>query len=66
MSGVQEIELAIGKLSPQEVEELQAWMEERYTQPIDTQLKADVASGRMDSRIQQALSDHRAGHTRAL
>jgi len=66
MSGIQEIELAIRKLSPQELEELQTWMEEQYTQPIDAQLKADLGAGRMDSRIQQALADHRAGSARAL
>jgi hypothetical protein len=34
MSTVQEIEHAIGKLSPQEVEELRAWMEEQHTAAV--------------------------------
>ncbi len=66
MSTVQEIEQAIGKLSPQEVEELHAWMEEQYPEPIDARLKADLEAGRMDSRIQAALGDHKAGNTRVL
>jgi hypothetical protein len=66
MSTVQEIEHAIGKLSPQEVEELHSWMEEQYPQPIDAQLKADLDAGRMDASISQALADHKAGNTRAL
>jgi hypothetical protein len=64
MSGLQEIEFAIGKLYPQELEDLQTWMEERYTQPIDTQLRADLKAGRMDSRIRQALAEHSSGNTR--
>ena len=66
MSTVQEIERAIGKLSPQEVEELHAWMEEQFPQPIDAQLKADLDAGRMDVDIRSALADHKAGNTRAL
>jgi hypothetical protein len=66
MSTVQEIEHAIGKLSPQELEELHAWMEEQYPQPIDAQLKADLDAGRIDAGIRQALADHKAGNTRAL
>jgi len=66
MSTVQEIEHAIGKLSPQEVDELSAWMDEQNPQPIDAQLKADLDAGRMDARIWQALADHPAGVTRDL
>jgi len=66
MSTVQEIERAIGKLSPQEVEELHAWMEEQFPQPIDAQLKADLDAGRMDAGIRSALADHKAGNTRAI
>jgi hypothetical protein len=66
MSTVQEIEHAIGKLSPQEVDELYAWMDEQYPQTIDAQLKADLDAGRMDARIRQALADREAGNTRAI
>jgi hypothetical protein len=66
MSTVQEIERAIGKLSPQEVDELHAWMEEQFPQPIDAQLKADLDAGRMDAGIRSALAEHKAGSTRAL
>jgi hypothetical protein len=66
MSTVQEIEHAIGKLSPQEVDELYAWMDEQYPQPIDAQLKVDLDAGRMDARIRQALADREAGNTRAI
>ena len=52
---IQDIESAIGALSPQELDELWLWLEERYshrTQPIDTRLQADLAAGRLDNAIQ--------------
>jgi len=66
MSPVQEIESAIGRLSPRELDELQAWMEEQYPLPVDVQLKADPEAGRMDERIRRALAVHAAGSVRAL
>jgi hypothetical protein len=63
---VQEIERAIDALTPQQMEELYAWLEQRHPQPIDAQLKADLDAGRIDDRINRALADHRAGNTRAL
>ncbi len=66
MSTVQEIERAIGQLTSQELDELSAWMDERYPQPIDAQLKADLDTGRMDVRIRQAMADHEAGNAREL
>jgi hypothetical protein len=66
MSTVQEIERAIDALTPQQIEELYEWIEGRYAQPIDAQLKADLASGRIDSRIHRALADRKSGNTRPL
>jgi hypothetical protein len=66
MSTVQEIELAIDTLSPEERERLSAWMDERYPQPIDTQLKADLSAGRFDESIRRTLEEHASGKTRAL
>ena len=66
---IQDIESAIGALSPQELDELWLWLEERYshrTQPIDTRLQADLAAGRLDNAIQQALDDENNGRVRPL
>ena len=38
---VQEIERAIDALTPQQLEELYLWLDQRHPQPIDVQLKAD-------------------------
>jgi hypothetical protein len=66
MSTVREIEQAIGKLAPQELDDLYAWMEEHTPQSIDVQLKSDLEAGRMDDAIRHALADHAAGDTREL
>ena len=66
MQKIQEIERAIGSLSVNELEELYAWMDHNCPQPIDSQLKVDLNSGRMDARIQRALTGHLAGESRSL
>ena len=66
MNTVQEIERAIDALTPQQMEELYVWLDQRHPQPIDAQLKADLDAGRIDNRISRALADHRAGNTQPL
>lgn len=67
MTSVREIEMAIGKLTPEEFEELRRWLDQySRPQPIDAQLKADLDAGRIDERINRALADHRAGNTKPL
>jgi len=63
---VQEIERAIGALSPRELEELYAWLDRHCPQPIDAQLQADLDAGRIDDRIGRAVADHQAGKTQLL
>lgn len=63
---VQEIERAIGALTPPELEALYAWLDQHCPQPIDAQLKGDLDAGRMDERIDRALADHKAGKTQPL
>ena len=66
MNTVQEIERAIDALTPQQLEELYVWLDQRHPQPIDAQLKADLDAGRIDNRINRALADHKAGNTQPL
>ena len=66
MDALQEIERAIEALTPQQMEELCEWIDQRHPQPIDARLKADLDAGRIDHRINRALADHKAGNTRAL
>ena len=66
LNTVQEIERAIDALTPQQMEELYVWLDQRHPQPIDAQLKADLDAGRIDDRINRALADHKAGNTQPL
>jgi len=63
---IAEIERAIGTLSPREIEELYAWLDEHHPHPIDARVQSDLAAGRLDSAIQRALDDEKNGRTRPL
>ena len=66
LSTVPEIERAIDSLTPDQREELYAWLDEHYLQSGDMQLKAAIEAGRLDERIARALADHKAGRTEPL
>jgi len=66
LNTVHDIERAIRTLTPSELEQLYAWLDEHCPQPIDAQLKADLEAGHIDDRINRALADHKAGNTRPL
>ena len=66
LNTVQEIERAIGQLTPRELEELYSWLDQNCPQPIDVQLNVDLEAGRVDDRINRALSDYQAGITQLL
>jgi hypothetical protein len=66
LNSVQEIERAIDALTPEQIEELYVWLDQRHPQPIDAQLKADLDAGRIDDRIRRALGDRKAGNTQPL
>jgi hypothetical protein len=59
MSTVAEIESAIKQLSPDEIAELRAWL-------WDYQIEQDAAAGKLNSLMQEALSEHAAGRTKPL
>lgn len=61
MSTVQEIEIAIQQLTPNELAVLRAWFAEFDAQQWDRQFKEDVATRRLDALAEEALEDFRAG-----
>jgi hypothetical protein len=65
-STIKEIELAIETLTAREVEELYAWLDQHYPQPIDGRIKSDIAAGRLDAAIDHALDDEKRSRTRPL
>jgi len=66
LTTVQDIERAIGALSPSEIAELYAWLDEHHPNPIDARIESDLAAGRLDSAIDRALDDVKHGRTRPL
>jgi hypothetical protein len=64
---VQEIEQAIGTLTPEELEQLRLWLDE-YAGPreLDRKIEADLAAGRLDGAVQGALNDEKKGPIRPL
>ena len=67
MSTVEEIERAISALSPEEWEQLRSWLDENAPpEPIDLRIQSDLAAGRLNRAIQQALDDDEHGRVKAL
>lgn len=66
LSTIADIERAIRSLTPREVEELYAWIEEHYSQSIDNRVEADLAAGRLDKAMHRALEDERKGNVKPL
>jgi hypothetical protein len=66
LNTIKEIERAIGSLTPREIEELYAWLEQHCPPPIDTRVQSDLAAGRLDTAIQRALGDEKNDQTLPL
>ncbi len=63
---VQEIEVAITKLSSAEIQELSDWITEYRNQQWDRQLEEDVESGRLDALLDEADNEYQKGLTTPL
>ena len=65
---VQNIKREIEMLSPGEVSELQAWLnqQEQDEAKVDMQLKGAVDAGKFDKLIEEAIADEKAGLTTSL
>jgi hypothetical protein len=69
MSGnkVEEITRVIGTLTQEELEELRLWLDEYAgPRPIDLRIEADLAAGRLDATVQDAMDDEKQGRVRPL
>jgi hypothetical protein len=66
LNTVEEIERAIGALTPQELEELYSWLDQYYQQPIDTRIESGLAAARLDKAIDRALDDEGNGRVEPL
>ena len=61
MGSVKEIEDAVQRLTPAELEAFREWFAEFDAAAWDHQLEDDVAAGRLDALADEALSDLKAG-----
>ena len=64
---VEEITRVIGTLTQEELEELRLWLDEYAgPRPIDRRIEGDLAAGRLDGTVQNALEDEKHGRVRPL
>jgi hypothetical protein len=61
MSSVNEIEEAVSRLTPAELDAFRNWFAEFDASAWDRQMEEDVAAGRLDALADEALEDLRAG-----
>jgi hypothetical protein len=66
LTTVEDIERAIEGLTPPQLAELYAWLDQYDPQPIDARLQADLAAGRLDNAIARALEDEKKGRVQPL
>ena len=61
MSKIDEIKGEITVLSDSERTQLKRWLDELDAETFDQKIDADISSGRLDSLIENARSNYRAG-----
>lgn len=66
MSKIEEIQEAIGKLSPAEQERLREWLEELAAQRFDAAIERDAAAGKLDVMIARVRENAKAGRRQKL
>jgi hypothetical protein len=66
MTTVEEIENAVAKLPPDELDAFRAWFAAFDAARFDEKIERDIEAGRLDRLAEQALANHRGGRTREL
>jgi hypothetical protein len=66
MHAVREIELAVSRLSPEQLASFREWFDEFDAKAWDEQIELDAMSGKLDELASQAVSDFRAGKCKEL
>jgi hypothetical protein len=61
-----EIEKAITELSPEELNRLQEWLDEYYSEVWDKQIEEDAKAGKLDKIAEEALREFRASKAKEL
>jgi hypothetical protein len=58
---IKEIESAIARLSPEDLAQLFAWLDQHYADAWDRQIEQDARAGRLDALVDEARRDFDAG-----
>jgi hypothetical protein len=66
MTKLEALEKVVTALSPEELAEFRAWLAEYEWQLWDDELEHDVAAGKLDDLVAEALADAERGDTREL
>jgi len=66
MSEIEQLAQRIENLSPQDLAKFRAWFVEFDGRVWDAQIEADAKAGKLDSLINEALADYKAGKAREL
>ena len=63
---VEDIEKAIAKLGPRELDKFRVWFEEFQAARFDQKIERDAQGGKLDRLADQASADFRKGRAREL
>ena len=66
IDNVEDIENAVKRLSPDQLNQFRAWYEEFDADLWDRQIEEDAKNGRLDDLAKAALADHKAGRSQKL
>ena len=64
--GVEELEIGVSRLSPEELARFSDWFEEFIADEWDRQIEADILAGRLDAAGKRADDDFEAGRCTRL
>ncbi len=63
---ITELEQAVTKLSPQDLNHFREWFDEYYAEMWDKQIESDAKSGRLDKMLSEAEAEYKAGLSKPL
>ncbi len=66
MGAIEQLELLVKSLSPEELAKFREWFAEFDAQIWDRQIEADAAAGKLDRLIDESMAEHRANKSRPL
>ena len=66
MSSIEQIKTAILSLAPSEFQRLRQWIFDVDYQRWDEQIERDIAEGKLDALIEEAISEFKAGQCREI